>query len=160
MNIDKFLNQIKKRAIGKDDFRIEQEIDEDLVQVKINQIGLSSLGLEGILVLKTDDGREFPISAFSGEVARHISNFYHNQKDVVPSIYNLLEQLAEESELFLVKVKIFDNGNSLRANLYFSGKKNLVLRNFRASDAIALATFYGVPILIKKVLLKETKQIS
>jgi bifunctional DNase/RNase len=46
----------------------------------------------------------------------------------------------------------------LRANLYFSGKKDLVLRNYRASDAMALAAYYTIPILVRKNLLKETME--
>jgi len=29
------------------------------------------------------------------------------------------------------------------------------MRNYRASDSIALATFYNIPILVRKNLLKE-----
>jgi hypothetical protein len=50
---------------------------------------------------------------------------------------------------------LYQSGDAVRANLYFAGKKDLVLRNYRASDAIALATFYSAPILIRKDLLKE-----
>ncbi|MBI3842974.1 MAG: bifunctional nuclease family protein, partial [Thaumarchaeota archaeon] len=57
--------------------------------------------------------------------------------------------------LLLVKVKVYESGNVLRANLYFTGKNELVMRNYRASDALALAAFYSVPILVKKTLLKE-----
>ncbi|MCH7968909.1 MAG: bifunctional nuclease family protein [Thaumarchaeota archaeon] len=39
-------------------------------------------------------------------------------------------------------------------------KKDLILRNFRASDAIALATFYHVPILIRSELLKEKVEVN
>jgi hypothetical protein len=52
-------------------------------------------------------------------------------------------------------VKIYESGEVLRANLYFTGKKDLVLRNYRASDGLALATFYKIPILVRKTLLKE-----
>jgi hypothetical protein len=31
----------------------------------------------------------------------------------------------------------------------------LVLKNYRASDAMALAAFYKIPILVRKNLLKE-----
>ena len=34
-------------------------------------------------------------------------------------------------------------------------KKDIVLRNYRASDGIALAAFYNIPILVRKNLLKE-----
>jgi bifunctional DNase/RNase len=50
---------------------------------------------------------------------------------------------------------VYESGNVLRANLYFTGKNDLVMRNYRASDAIALASFYNIPILVRKNLLKE-----
>jgi hypothetical protein len=154
-------NKIKKYLRPDCNFEIKQEINSDEIQVKIDQIGTDSFGLQGVLILKTDDGKEFPISAFSGEVARYIAGFRDGKRDAIPTIYNLIEQLSEESELFLVKVKIFDNGNALRANLYFSGRKNIVLRNFRASDAIALATYYGVPIIMSKTLFEQqAKELS
>jgi len=55
-------------------------------------------------------------------------------------------------------VKIYESGEVLRANLYFTGKKDLVLKNYRASDAMALASFYKIPILVRKNLLKETME--
>ena len=71
----------------------------------------------------------------------------------------MFEQICEECGLLLVKVKIYQSGDALRANLYFTGKKDVVLRNFRASDSIALATFYNAPILIRKNLLEEKPAI-
>lgn len=141
--------------------KIDDTLDENYDAVKVNNVGLTTpFGVEGAVILKTDDGKEFPISAFSGEVARHISNFIEEKRDSLPSIYNLVEQICEESELLLVKVKLYENGAALRANLYFTGRKDIVLRNFRASDAIALATFYGIPILIRKTLLEQRQQTS
>ena len=136
--------------------KIDEVPDEDYEVVKISEIGLADpFALEGVALLTSDDGKVFPITAFSGEVARNISNFIKEKRDVLPTVYNMLEQICEESELLLVKVKLYESGNALRANLYFTGKKDLVLRNYRASDAIALATFYNVPILLRKSLLKE-----
>ena len=136
---------------------IDETIDKNYEVVRVNHVGLTTpFGTEGAVILKTNDGQEFPISAFSGEVAQYISNFVEEKRDILPSIYNLVEQLCEESELLLVKVKLYENANALRANLYFTGRKNIVLRNFRASDAIALATFYGIPILLRKSLLEQT----
>ncbi|MEE9535754.1 MAG: bifunctional nuclease domain-containing protein [Nitrosopumilaceae archaeon] len=136
--------------------KIDEAPDEDYEVVKISEIGLADpFALEGVALLTSDDGNVVPITAFSGEVARNISNFIKEKRDVVPTVYNMLEQICEESELLLVKVKLYESGNALRANLYFTGKKDLVLRNYRASDAIALATFYNVPILLRKSLLKE-----
>jgi len=136
--------------------RIDQSLDLDYDLVKIQQVGFTDpFAMQGVLVLKTDDGKEFPISAFSGEVARYISNFINTKRDSLPTIYHMIEQICEECELLMVKIKLYQSGNALRANLYFTGKKDLVLRNFRASDAVALAAFYSAPILIRKDLLKE-----
>jgi bifunctional DNase/RNase len=149
------------KKINPSKMKIDDTLDEDYEVVKINNIGLTApFGIEGAIVLKAEGGQEFPISAFSGEVARHISNFIDEKRDTLPSIYNLVEQVCEESELLLVKVKLYENGGTLRANLYFTGRKDIVLRNFRASDAIALATFYGIPILIRKTLLEQQPQTS
>ena len=104
--------------------KIDDELEQDYEIVKIDKIGLiAPLGLEGGLILKSEDGREFPISAFSGDVAKYISNFTEERHDDIPSMYNLVEQICEESEILLVKVKIFENGGALRANLYFTGEK-------------------------------------
>ena len=67
----------------------------------------------------------------------------------------MIEEISEVNELVLVRIKVYESGSVLRANLYFTGKSELVMRNYRASDAIALASFYNVPILIRKNLLKE-----
>jgi hypothetical protein len=96
--------------------------------------------------------------AFSGEVARHISSF-HSGKETVPTIYKMLEEICEENETVLVKVKIYESGEALRANLYFTGKKDLVLRNYRASDAVALAVFYKIPILVRASMLREPVKV-
>jgi len=127
--------------------------------VRITNIGfVDEYGIEGLLLLKADDGREFHMHAFSGEVARHISSFL-SEKELVPTIYKMLEEICEENETVLVKVKIYESGNALRANLYFTGKKELVLRNYRASDAVALAVFYKIPILVRTNLLRETMKV-
>ena len=135
------------------------DLDEDSVVVTIDNVGITDLGM-GAVILKTNDGKEFPISAFSVDVAKNISDFQEGKRNDTPSMYNMLEHICEESGLFLVKVRIYDNGEALRANLYFTGKKELILRNHRASDAIALATFYSIPILIKKSLLEQSPEIN
>jgi len=63
--------------------------------------------------------------AFSGVVAKHISTFQSGEQSV-PTIYKMLEEICEENEIFLVKVKIYESGQALRANLYFTGKTDLV----------------------------------
>ena len=135
---------------------IDQAQEPDYESVKIDYIGfVDPYAVEGMLVLKGDDGKEFHMRAFSGEVARHISSFVESAGDSAPSIYKMLEEICEENELVLVKVKIYESGEVLRANLYFTGKKDMVLRNYRASDAMALGTLYNIPILVRKNLLKE-----
>lgn len=136
--------------------KIDEKIDEDYETVRITDIGLID-PLTGAIVFKSDSGQEFHITAFSAETAHFISNFLQGLPETSPSVYKMIEQICEESELLLVKVKIYESGGIFRANLYFTGKKDIVLRNFRASDAIALATFYKIPILVRKNILKESK---
>jgi len=132
------------------------EIDADYETVKVDQIGIvdSSTGA----VLLKDEKVEFVMSGFSSEVARIISDFIEGQRDDPPTIYRLVEQICEENELLLVKVKIYESGGIFRANLYFTGKKDMIFRNFRASDAIALATYYNIPILVRKSMLKDIEK--
>ena len=138
---------------------INQAQEPDYDSVKIDYVGfVDPYAVEGMVVLKASDGKEFHMRAFSGEVAKHISSFSENFDDSIPSIYKLIEEICEENGLFLVKVKIYESGEVLRANLYFTGKKDMVLRNYRASDALALGAFYKIPILVRKNLLKTSME--
>ena len=135
---------------------INQAPEPDYDSVKIDYVGfVDPYAVEGMVVLKADNGKEFHMRAFSGEVAKHISSFDDSEGEQAPSIYGMIEEICEQNELTLVKVKIYDSGDVLRANLYFTGKKDLVLRNHRASDAMALAAYYKIPLLVRKKLLKE-----
>jgi bifunctional DNase/RNase len=131
--------------------------DEDYTLAKISYVGFADqVGLEGIVILKTFEGKEFPMRAFSGEVARHISRFQGGDKNTVPTIYNLVEEIAVTQDLLLIEVRVYQSGSVLRANLYFKSRRdNLVLRNYRASDAIALAAYYDIPIKVRKNLFEE-----
>ena len=136
--------------------KIDDAQEQDYELVRISHLGfVDEYGIEGLLLLKADDGREFHMHAFSGEVARHISSFLDEQQHI-PTIYKMLEEICEENGIFLVKVKIYESGEALRANLYFTGKKDMILRNYRASDAVALAVYYKIPILVRNNLLQET----
>ncbi|MHA7733720.1 bifunctional nuclease family protein [Nitrosopumilus sp. S6] len=139
---------------------INQAQEPDYESVKIDYVGfVDPYAVEGMVILKADNGKEFHMRAFSGEVAKHISSFGDEKGgEVAPSIYKMIEDICEENELVLVKVKIYESGEVLRANLYFTGKKDLVLRNYRASDAMALAAYYNIPILVRKTLLKESME--
>ena len=130
--------------------------DPDYEVVTISNLGfVDPYGNEGLIILHSDDKREFHMRAFSGEVSRHIASFLDDDHDTVPTIYKMLEDICEANELLLVKVKIYESGDALRANLYFTGKKDLVLRNYRASDAVALAVYYKIPILVRNNMLKS-----
>ena len=75
-----------------------------------------------------------------------------------------IKTLAETSDVMII-IGSFTSANSKRLtqlsldrnpNSYqVTGKKDLILRHFRASDAIALATFYNIPILVRKNLLES-----
>jgi len=136
--------------------KIDDTQDPDYDVVKLSYVGfVDPYAVEGMLVLTADNGKEFHMRAFSGEVARHISSFNEETQNSVPTIYKMVEEICEENELVLVKVKIYESGEVLRANLYLTGKKDIVLKNYRASDGLALASFYKIPILVRKNLLKE-----
>jgi bifunctional DNase/RNase len=127
---------------------------EEYISARISQVGhVDKLGLEGVLVLLSNDGREFPMRAFSGEVAQHISRFQNGDKLSIPTIYNLVEEIAVLQDLLLTEVRVYQSGSVLRANLYFKKREGeMVLRNYRASDAIALAAYYDAPIKVRKTL--------
>jgi bifunctional DNase/RNase len=138
---------------------IDQVQEPDYDSVKIDYVGfVDPYAVEGMVVLKADNGKEFHMRAFSGEVAKQISSFKETEGEPAPSIYRMIEEICELNELILVKVKIYESGSVLRANLYFTGKKDIVLRNYRASDAMALGAFYKIPILVRKNLLKESME--
>ena len=136
------------------------DTDEEYVLAKISYVGFADpRGQEGFVILKTFEGKEFPMRAFSGEVARHILRFRDGDKNTIPTIYNLVEEIAVIQDLLLMEVRVYQSGSVLRANLYFkSRKENLVLRNYRASDSIALAAYYDVPIKVRKKLFEEAIQ--
>ena len=136
--------------------KIDESQDLDYDVVRITNLGfVDPYGNEGLVVFKSDNNKEFHMRAFSGEVSRHIASFMDGDHDTVPTIYKMLEDVCEQNEQVLVKVKIYDSGDALRANLYLTGKKDMVLRNYRASDAVALSVYYNIPILVRKTLLQD-----
>ena len=152
-------NILSKIKISQRESKIQiTNLDDDSEVVRIDQIGITNLGT-GAVILKTDSGKEFPISSFSVQTAKNISMFKEGKQVEAPSMYSMVEQICEELGVLLVKVRIYNDGNALRANLYLTGKKELILRNYRASDAIALAAFYNIPILLKKSMLDESTKI-
>ncbi len=135
--------------------KIDQEQEPDYECVTIEHIGfVDPYAVEGLVILRADDGRQFPMRAFSGEVARNITSFLDGDSDF-PTIYRMFEDVCEHGEMFLVKVKIYESGQALRANLYLAGKNEMILRNYRASDALALAVYYNAPIMLRKSLFAD-----
>lgn len=136
--------------------KIDQPVEPGYDCVSIGQIGvLGPDAVEGMMVLRSESGLEFPMASFSAEVARQIAEFMEGKPSGQPSVYGMIEELCDNNDQFLVKVKIYQSGEAMRASLYFAGRRELVLRNHRASDAIALAMRYGVPILMREELLRS-----
>ncbi len=135
---------------------------DEYVNARISYVGfVDQVGLEGVVILKSEDGKEFPMRAFSGEVARHISRFQEGDKGAIPTIYNLVEELAAMGDLLLTEVRVYQSGTVLRANLYFKTRTDeLILRNYRASDSIALAAYYDIPIKVRKSLFEEAIDVK
>ena len=79
------------------------DIDTDYETVKIDQVGIID-PLTGAILFK-DESVEFLMSGFSSEVAGLISGFLDGKRDDPPTIYRLVEQICEENEILLVKVK-------------------------------------------------------
>ncbi|TLY08086.1 MAG: hypothetical protein E6K85_08350, partial [Thaumarchaeota archaeon] len=90
----------------------ENPPDEEYIPARISHVGfIDQVGLEGVVVLKSEDGKEFPMRAFSGEVARHISRFQEGDKGSIPTIYNLVEEIAVMQDLLLVEVHVYMSGS-------------------------------------------------
>ncbi|MEM0123740.1 MAG: DUF151 domain-containing protein [Conexivisphaerales archaeon] len=124
------------------------------VKVEIKNLGYVTDSCEGVVEFTSDDGRAFIMNSFSSEVSYHINRFMAGDRNSMPTIYNLVEELANQVGVELEKVEIYERGNVLRANIYFIGRnKKFSLENYRASDAVALAAFYNMPIYIDDLLL-------
>ena len=112
-----------------DNFSSEE--DTEYIEARIKNIGfLDTMGLEGAIILKSIDGVEFPIVAFSGEVAGHIALFQQGKKNDVPTMYNLVEEIAVMHDLLLIEVRIYQSDSALRANLYFQNRKKEIINLF------------------------------
>lgn len=124
------------------------------VKVEIKSLGYVSESCEGVVEFVAEDGRTFTMNSFSSEVSYHINRFVGGDRSSIPTVYNLVEELANQIGVELEKVEIYERGNVLRANVYFIGRnKKFSLENYRASDAVALAAFYNMPIYIDDLLL-------
>ena len=136
--------------------RIDEPAESGYECVSVGQIGvLGPDAVEGVLVLRSESGLEFPMASFSAEVARQIAESMDGKTPGQPSVHGMLEELCDNNGQFLVKVKLYQSGEAMRASLYFAGRRELVLRNYRASDAIALAMRYGAPILVREDVMRS-----
>ncbi len=130
----------------------------DFVVVKVTEVGFADEdGLEGLVLLKAPTDESFTMRAFSGETAMHMSRFDKGDRSSIPSVYNMIEEFAEKEGLHLAGIEVFPSGNVLRSDLQFVGRggKEMLLRGYRASDAIAIALFYDAPILLHRSLLEH-----
>jgi hypothetical protein len=131
----------------------------DFVLVKVSEVGFADEdGLEGLVLLKSQTDETFTMRAFSGETAMHMSRFDKGDRSSIPSVYNIIEEFAEKEGLHLAGIEVFPSGSVLRSDLQFVGRgKEMLLRGYRASDAIAIALFYDAPILLHRSLLQAER---
>jgi hypothetical protein len=128
----------------------------DFVVVKVAEVGFADEdGLEGLVLLKAQTDGTFTMRAFSGETAMHMSRFDKGDRSSIPSVYNIIEEFAEKQGLHLAGIEVYPSGSVLRSDLQFVGRgKEMLLRGYRASDAIAIALFYDAQILLHRSLLE------
>ncbi len=130
---------------------------EEYVLTRLEKVGfVDEGGVEGIAVLTslTDEKKKLYVRAFSGEVATHIDRFSRGDRSSIPSIYNLVEDIAERDGLHLASVKVYGSNSVLRGDITFEGRgRQMVLQGYRASDCVALAVLYDTPILVQESLL-------
>ena len=136
---------------------MRQYHDEGYVCVEVTQVGfVDGDRAEGLIWMKSGDMRMFAMRAFSGEVAMHMKRFMDGDRSSIPSIFNVVEELAEREGLHLAGVEVYPAGEALRADMQFMGRgKDLLLRGYRASDGIAMALFYDAPIMLQSSLLQS-----
>ncbi len=129
----------------------------DFVVVKVAEVGFADEdGLEGLVLLKAPTNETFTMRAFSGETAMHMSRFDKGDRSSIPSVFNMIEEFAEKHGVHLAGIEVYPSGSVLRSDLQFVGRgKEMLLRGYRASDAIAMALFYDAPILLHRSLLER-----
>ena len=131
--------------------------NEGFQLVKLEKVGFADEnGVEGVAVLVSvsDEQRKLYIRAFSGEVATHIDRFSRGDRSSLPSIYNVVEDLAERSGFHLARVQIYSSNDVLRGDIFLDSRNGqITLQGYRASDCVALAALYDAPILVQSPLL-------
>jgi bifunctional DNase/RNase len=132
----------------------------EFTKVEVAEVGFTDEGgSEGLLLLRSEGGTAFAMRAFSGESAMHMQRFGRGDRSSIPSVFNMIEELADKEGLHLRAVEVYPSGDVLRADLQFLGKgKDFLLGGYRASDAIALALLYEAPIMLHRSLLKSERE--
>jgi len=130
---------------------------EEYIPVQVVEVGLvNDDGSEGMMVLAalSDTRLRLVMRAFSGEVASHIGRFSKGDRSSVPTIYNVVEDIADRNGLHLARVQVYGSNTALRGDISFEGRdKRIVLHGYRASDCVALALLYDAPLLVQSALL-------
>lgn len=129
--------------------------------------------IEGLVVFESADGEKFPMSAFTGDVARIIAEHAGEDRSCgedLPTVYRLVERVCSLRGLEIERVRIYESGQVMRANLYLAssgggggkdegdGGGGMVLRNYRASDATVLAMLYDAPILMSDSIVEKAAE--
>lgn len=144
--------------------QVLSSMKEDYIPVRLTDVGfLDQSGAEGVVTLQSlsDDREKLTMRGFSGEVSTHVARFIEGDRSSLPTIYNIVEDIAERSGLQLANVQIYGAGRVLRGDINFQGRdKSVVLQGYRASDCVALAAFYDAPILVQSSLLKNENEIA
>ncbi|MGA2664286.1 MAG: hypothetical protein ABSF83_05015 [Nitrososphaerales archaeon] len=132
----------------------------EFVSVRVAGVGFTDeTGSEGLVWLTSEDGRTFAMRAFSGESSAHMQRFSRGDRSSIPSVFNMIEELADREGLHLGGIEVYPAGDVLRADLQFLGKgRDLLLTGDRASDAIALAMLYEAPMMIHSSLFESESQ--
>ena len=76
------------------------------VKVEIKSLGYVSESCEGVVEFAADDGRTFTMNSFSSEVSYHINRFIDGDRNSIPTVYNLVEELANQLGVELEKVAL------------------------------------------------------
>lgn len=145
--------------------------------VRVSGVGfVDRRRIGGLVVFESDDGKQFPMTAFTGEVARIIGEHAGEDRSCgedLPTVYRLVERICSLRGMEIERVRIYESGQVMRANLYLAASGEggaggggaggeegggMVLRNYRASDATVLATLYDAPILISQSLAEKAEK--
>lgn len=132
----------------------------EFVRVRVAEVGFTDeSGAEGLIWLRSEEGKAFAMRSFSGESAMHMQRFSRGDRSSVPSVFNMVEELADKEGLHLGGIEVYSVGEVLRADMQFLGRgRDVMLGGYRASDAIALSLLYDAPIMLHRSLLESEQE--